>query len=367
MMSKRIVRIVAILLSLMLALTVGAFAAKKVKSKSVSLNITKVTLNEGAVVSLNATMKPKNTTDSISWSTSNKKIATVNSKGVVRGVTEGKAVITATTTSKKKATCTVTVKKYITKAELLDSIQKNTLSKESVESIINEKLIDSYYTKEETDGLIQDTIEGKKYITEENASELIEDVLTAKDYLTKGDAAAYATKEQLGSYVTEEEAQQLIAQNTYSEDDIKALVEKFAPSHGNDDWEGTVELELVEDQELPYSAPLSYDLENEFTINSISLTKEKYNDVDETGRYYLYKYTLNASGSISAFLDEQRYYRIYVKLLDANKSLQELEFTGVFGALCSFDDDTSFTATQSLLSNVDASYYLIFEGAAEYE
>ena len=50
-----------------------------------------------------------NLSDQITWSSSNKKVATVNSKGVVTAKAKGTAVITATC-GEYKATCTVTVK-----------------------------------------------------------------------------------------------------------------------------------------------------------------------------------------------------------------------------------------------------------------
>ena len=50
-----------------------------------------------------------NLSDQITWSSSNKKVATVNSKGVVTAKAKGTAVITATC-GDYTATCTVTVK-----------------------------------------------------------------------------------------------------------------------------------------------------------------------------------------------------------------------------------------------------------------
>lgn len=55
------------------------------------------------------TLKVKGTNQSVTWSSSNKKIATV-SKGVVKGVKPGKVTITAKLKSGKKYKCTVTVK-----------------------------------------------------------------------------------------------------------------------------------------------------------------------------------------------------------------------------------------------------------------
>ncbi|MCR5475106.1 MAG: Ig-like domain-containing protein [Lachnospiraceae bacterium] len=57
-------------------------------------------------------ISPKNATDkTVTWKSSNKKIATVSKKGRVKGLKKGKVKITVTTRDqKKKATCTVTVK-----------------------------------------------------------------------------------------------------------------------------------------------------------------------------------------------------------------------------------------------------------------
>ncbi|MEY8234820.1 Ig-like domain-containing protein [Lachnospiraceae bacterium 66-29] len=76
----------------------------KLNRKSVILKVKK-TLN------LKATMSPKNSTDMLTWKTSNKKIAKVDQFGKVTAVKKGRAVITVRTSSGKKATCKVTVKK----------------------------------------------------------------------------------------------------------------------------------------------------------------------------------------------------------------------------------------------------------------
>lgn len=84
-----------------------------VKVKTVKLNKTSISLDTGKTYTLKATISPKNATDkAVTWKTSNKGVATVTSKGVVKGVKAGTATITATAKdgSKKKATCKVTVK-----------------------------------------------------------------------------------------------------------------------------------------------------------------------------------------------------------------------------------------------------------------
>ncbi|MBR1630177.1 MAG: Ig-like domain-containing protein [Lachnospiraceae bacterium] len=83
-----------------------------VKVKSVKLNKKSASVKKGKTLTLKATISPSNATNkSVTWKTSNKKIAAVTSKGVVKGVKKGTATITATTKDgKKTAKCKVTVK-----------------------------------------------------------------------------------------------------------------------------------------------------------------------------------------------------------------------------------------------------------------
>ena len=69
-------------------------------------------LNIGDKVKINATVLPTNATNkTVVWTSSNEKVAKVNSKGKVTAISEGDAVITATAKgTDKKATCTITVK-----------------------------------------------------------------------------------------------------------------------------------------------------------------------------------------------------------------------------------------------------------------
>lgn len=68
------------------------------------LDKTEVTIQVGEKVKL----KVKNTTKTITWSTSDKSIATVNQNGVVKGKSTGDVTITAKV-GKKKLECEVTV------------------------------------------------------------------------------------------------------------------------------------------------------------------------------------------------------------------------------------------------------------------
>ena len=89
-----------------------------VNAKSVKLSKTSVTLGKGKSTTIKATVSPSNTTNKkITWTTSNKKVATVsNGKITAKGV--GTATITAKTANGKKATCKVTVRNLPTKVKL---------------------------------------------------------------------------------------------------------------------------------------------------------------------------------------------------------------------------------------------------------
>ena len=84
----------------------------------ITLDKTTATVEEGATVTLTATVTPDNATDkTVTWSTSNEAIATV-SGGVVTGVKAGEVTITAKA-GDKSATCTVTVTAATTEPEVV--------------------------------------------------------------------------------------------------------------------------------------------------------------------------------------------------------------------------------------------------------
>ena len=77
---------------------------------AVAVSPTTATVKVGESVTLSATITPDDATDkTITWSSSDEKVATVDA-GKVTGVTEGTATITATAANGKKDTCKVTVK-----------------------------------------------------------------------------------------------------------------------------------------------------------------------------------------------------------------------------------------------------------------
>ena len=89
-----------------------------VEAESVEVSGAKHVAINGTVT-LAATVAPENATDkTVTWTTDNDKIATVDKNGVLTGVAEGKVTVTATTANGKTATATV----YVTKVAI-DGIQ----------------------------------------------------------------------------------------------------------------------------------------------------------------------------------------------------------------------------------------------------
>lgn len=82
----------------------------KAAPKKVTLNAKKKTLKKGKTFQIKAKL-PKNTaSNTIKYKSSNKKVATVSTKGKVKAVKKGKATITVTTFNKKSAKIKITVK-----------------------------------------------------------------------------------------------------------------------------------------------------------------------------------------------------------------------------------------------------------------
>lgn len=94
------------LLSMLLVIIMITILAAPSLAQAATVKISK----EKATMEVDSTLKLKitGTNSKVTWSTSNKKIATVNSSGTVTAVKEGTATITAKVGS-KKYTCTVTV------------------------------------------------------------------------------------------------------------------------------------------------------------------------------------------------------------------------------------------------------------------
>ncbi len=108
-MKKAITIILSIILTL--AISLPAAAAASVPVKRVKLDNSKITLRVKQTYLLKTTFSPANTTQkTLTYSTANKNIATVDRTGKITGVAKGSTVITVSTPNRKVfAQCAVTV------------------------------------------------------------------------------------------------------------------------------------------------------------------------------------------------------------------------------------------------------------------
>ncbi len=77
-------------------------------AQSITLDKTSVTLRQGESVTITATVTPSDCTDTITWTSSDNGVASVDKGGKVKAVGQGVATITAKA-GDKSATCTITV------------------------------------------------------------------------------------------------------------------------------------------------------------------------------------------------------------------------------------------------------------------
>lgn len=97
------------------------------KVKKITLNKTSVTLNNNRTYKLKKSISNKNAVyKAVQWKSTNTKIATVNSNGVVKGLKRGSCYVVATAKdgSKKSAKCKVTVRQLVTKLSYNKKTQK---------------------------------------------------------------------------------------------------------------------------------------------------------------------------------------------------------------------------------------------------
>lgn len=86
-----------------------ALTVKPVLAESVTISETEAELTEGETLQLTATVAPDNTTDkTVTWTSSDETVATVDAEGLVTALAPGQAVITAAC-GEAKGTCTLTV------------------------------------------------------------------------------------------------------------------------------------------------------------------------------------------------------------------------------------------------------------------
>lgn len=105
--------------------------------KSVVLNQTALTLEEGSNQSLRATINPSDTTDAkdLNWVSSNTSVATITQNGEVTAVAPGTATITVITVNGRKAECKITV----TEAVVTRPITSVTLDQTSLTLVEDEE------------------------------------------------------------------------------------------------------------------------------------------------------------------------------------------------------------------------------------
>ena len=109
----------------------GSSSTLTKKVTGISLDYSSISVVKGSTKKLTATVRPSNATNKkVTWTSSNKKIATVTQSGKVKGIKAGTAKITvkAKDGSGKKAVCTVTVKNKTTTAASTTAAQKKTAS-----------------------------------------------------------------------------------------------------------------------------------------------------------------------------------------------------------------------------------------------
>ena len=106
--------------------TITVKQAGRIAVTSIELNKTSLTLKEGESETLSATVKPDNATDkTVTWTSSNAGVASVDAAGNVSAIKEGTAIITAQA-GEKTAKCEISVYKDIPVSSI--ELDKSTLS-----------------------------------------------------------------------------------------------------------------------------------------------------------------------------------------------------------------------------------------------
>ena len=142
--------------------------SKNVSVTDVTLDKTEAALTQGETVQLTATVKPDDATDkTLTWSTSDSKVATVDETGKVTAVETGSATITAKA-GDKTATCAVTVT-----AKVIE-VTEITLDKTEVEIIEGEtaQLTATVKPDDATDKSIEWTSSDESVATVDNSGKV---------------------------------------------------------------------------------------------------------------------------------------------------------------------------------------------------
>ena len=111
------------------ALGTHTVSVENIIEQKITLNESKITMKKGTKYTwLKVTFMPENTTDkSLKWQSNNKKVVTVNEKGVLSAKGIGKATITVTSANGKTAKVNVKVTKYAVKVKKVSIDSKKTI------------------------------------------------------------------------------------------------------------------------------------------------------------------------------------------------------------------------------------------------
>ncbi len=116
----------------------------KVVTKSLKFAAKNVSVVKGKKTTLSVTRNPISATEKLTYTSSNKKVATVDKKGKVTGKAYGTAKITVKSKNGKKATCTVKVVPKVTLKKTKASIAVNGTTTIAVKSLIKGDKVKSY-------------------------------------------------------------------------------------------------------------------------------------------------------------------------------------------------------------------------------
>lgn len=128
--TKVFVAVLMLMLVVTSVLTVPTNVEAAVKPTKITLSAAKKTMYVGGKYTLKVkSVTPKKASKSVSFKSSNKRVATVSSKGQIVAKKKGNATITVTSksNSKAKATCKVTVKQQVKKITVTNSVS-NTIA-----------------------------------------------------------------------------------------------------------------------------------------------------------------------------------------------------------------------------------------------
>ena len=254
--------LVLVLAMISLTCVTGIDAKTKIKSKKVTLNVAKVTLSVGDIATLAATMKPTNSTDKLTWRSTDTKVASVNSNGVVTALAEGTTSVIVRTTSGKTAKCAVTVRDVLTRAQVEELVTSGILAEESIKKLI-------------TDNTLSEA-DVKKLITDNTLSEA--------------------------------DVKKLITDNTPSEDDLKKLIKSETSEKT---WTDNVEVPIMKGQALPMMISDTTATGIIGKISTIKVTKRHqastvYNMTTKETMFLPYRYDIMLTADVGVITDQQK-------------------------------------------------------------